>query len=345
MPTFARHMLRRIVLSLTLLAWACVTATPGMAVTALHFSFDRAIDGTAAPFVVASTHGLFRAEGLNVTTGQANGSVDAITRVASGSSDIALADINALIRYRDKEGVAPVKAVFVLFNRAPYAIVARRSRGVASLTDLPGKTLGVAEGDLAIRLWPALARDNGIEAAKIRTERIGAAVREPMLSAGQVDAVSGLSFGSAVNLRDRGVPAADLVVFSFADYGSPAYGSAIIVNPSFAAASPQAVRDFLVATIDGVRASAKNPASAIDTVLARLDSGVRELELERLRTTLRGNILTDDVRREGLGAITPERFDASIEAIGADYKFRRRPVLTDIFDGAFLPPASARKVN
>lgn len=320
-------------------------AHQGEAGTAVRFSLDRPIDGASAPLIVAQDKGFYRAHNLDVEITTAKGSPDAIERVAKGDSDLALADLNALIRYRDTPNAAPVKAVFVLFNRAPYAIVARRSRGVASLTDLPGKTLGVAEGDLAIRLWPALARDNGIEAAKIRTERIGAAVREPMLSAGQIDAVSGLSFGSAVNLRDRGVPAADLVVFSFADYGSPAYGSAIIVNPSFAAASPQAVRDFLVATIDGVRASAKNPASAIDTVLARLDSGVRELELERLRTTLRGNILTDDVRREGLGAITPERFDASIEAIGADYKFRRRPVLTDIFDGAFLPPASARKVN
>ncbi|MFX7816697.1 ABC transporter substrate-binding protein, partial [Acinetobacter baumannii] len=77
--------------------------------------------------------GLFRAEGLTVTADSATSSLDAIARVASGSSDMALADINALIRYRDKEGSLPIKAVFVLYNKAPYAIIARKSRGIATL--------------------------------------------------------------------------------------------------------------------------------------------------------------------------------------------------------------------
>jgi NitT/TauT family transport system substrate-binding protein len=80
-------------------------------------------------------------------------------------SDFALVDINELIRFRDKADAPPVKAVFVLFNKAPYAIIARKSRGIHALSDIEGKTLGVAEGDLSIRLWPALARQNGIKLA------------------------------------------------------------------------------------------------------------------------------------------------------------------------------------
>src|SRR6266702_8142406 len=98
--------------------------------------------------------GLFSAEGLAVTTNFANGSSDAMARVGAGASDFAVVDINALIRSRDNKGAAPIKAVFILFNQAPYAIVARKSRGISTLADLEGKTLGVAEGDLSIRLWP-----------------------------------------------------------------------------------------------------------------------------------------------------------------------------------------------
>ena len=54
----------------------------------------------------------------------------------------------------------------MLHNKAPYAIIARRSRGIDGVTDMQGKTLGVAEGDLAIRMWPALARHIGFEAAR-----------------------------------------------------------------------------------------------------------------------------------------------------------------------------------
>lgn len=345
MPTFARHMLRRIVLSLTLLAWACVTATPGMAVTALHFSFDRTIDGTAAPFVVASTHGLFRAEGLNVTTGQANGSIDAITRVASGSSDIALADINALIRYRDKEGAAPVKAVFVLYNKAPYAIIARKSRGIATMTDIEGKTLGIVDGDSAARLWPAMARRNNIRPGKVKTEKISPAVREPMLSAGQVDAVTGFSFLSAINLRDRGVPANDLVVLRFSDFGSEVYGHALIVNPKFAAANPDAVKAFVRATVAGIRLAIKEPARAIEDVMAQMSGGVRDIELERLRVSIADNIVTDEVRKNGLGGVDDNRFAAAVSQIAEDHEFRKRPLPADILDDTFLPPLAARRIN
>ncbi len=317
----------------------------GMADTAIRLALDRPIDGAAAPLIVAKDKGLFGGRKLDVQFTMAKGSSDAIARIATGDSDVAIADLNALIRYRDTPNAAPVKAVFALFDRAPYAIVARKSRGVAALTDLTGKTLGVAEDDLAIRLWPALAQRNGIDTAKIKMERIGAAVREPMLSAGQVDAVSGLSFGSAINLKDRGVPASDLVVFKFVDYGSPVYGAAIIVNTDFATANPEAVRAFLLGVTDGVRMSAKDSAGAVDAVLARLDSGVRDLELERLRTVLRDNILTDEVRRNGLGAIASDRFEASLDAIALDTKLRRRPVLTDIYDDTFLAPPAARRID
>ena len=157
---------------------------------AIQFSLDRPIDASAAPFVLAASRGLFGSEGLAVNTNIASGSVDGIARVAAGTSDVALVDINELIRFRDKPGTRPIKAVFVLFNKAPYAIIARKSRGIRALSDIEGKTLGVPEGDLSIRLWPALARQNGIKTASVKQSRISAAVREPMLSAGQVDAVT-----------------------------------------------------------------------------------------------------------------------------------------------------------
>ena len=143
----------------------------------IRFAFDRPIDAGASPVLLASASGLFSSEGLTVTTDIAGGSADAIARVASDAADFALADINELIRFRGKSGAPPVRAVFVLFNQAPYAVIARKSRGIHALSDIEGKTLGVAEGDLSIRLWPALARQNGIKLANVKESRIGAAVQ------------------------------------------------------------------------------------------------------------------------------------------------------------------------
>ena len=305
---------------------------------AIQFSLDRPIDASAAPFVLAATRGLFSSEGLAVTTNIASGPADAIARVAAGTSDFALVDINELIRFRDKSGAPPIKAVFVLFNKAPYAIIARKSRGIRALSDIEGKTLGVAEGDLSIWLWPALARQNGIKTGQRQAEpRSAPAVREPMLSAGQVDAVTGFSYLAGINLRDRGVPADDLAVLRYADYGCEAYGFALIVNPAFAAAKPEAVKGFLRAVIAGTHLAIKDPGRAADEVVSRMDGGSRDLELERLRAVIRDNILTDEVKRNGIGGIDPVRFERSIDQIAEDFKFQKRPAAADIFDDSFLP--------
>jgi NitT/TauT family transport system substrate-binding protein len=314
---------------------------------AIQFSLDRPIDAAAAPFVLASAGGLFSAEGLAVTINIAGGSQDAVARVAAGTSDFAVVDINALMRFRDKDkqGGPRIKAVFMLFNKAPYAIIARKSRGVMALTDIEGKTLGVAEGDLSARLWPAVANLNGIKPKSVKQTSIGAAVREPMLSAGQIDAVTGFSYLSAINLRDRGVPADDLAVLKFADYGCEAYGFAIIVNPALAAAKPEAVKAFVRAVTGGVNLTIKNPTIAAAEVVSRMDGGSKDLELERLHSILRDNILTNEVKRNGIGSIDPVRFERSIDQVAEDFKFQKRPQTADIFDDQFLPPLNGRLIN
>jgi len=328
------------------IATGFTTAWPRAAHSAsiVRVLLDRRTDGAAAPFFLAQTKGLFRTEGVDVTADTASGSQDAIERVARGDADIAIADFDVLIRYRDTSGSPALKAIFIVFNRTPYALVARKSRGVAALTDMPGKTLGIADGDLAIRLWPAVARQNGIDVSQIKIERMAAAVRGPMLSAGQVDATTGLSYGTAVDLRDRGVPATDLMVFQFADYGCQCYGQAVIASPQLLAEHPDAAAAFVRALAAGIRQAAKDPAKAVDAALAQMDGGARDVELERLRTVLADNIVTAEVKRNGLGAIDPQRFDSSVQQIAVDYKFRKTPVVTDLFDPGFLPTVAQRKI-
>jgi NitT/TauT family transport system substrate-binding protein len=54
---------------------------------------------------------------------------------------MAFADINALIRYRDQNPSAPVKAVFMVYNKPPYSIVARKNRGITEPKQLESKKL------------------------------------------------------------------------------------------------------------------------------------------------------------------------------------------------------------
>ncbi|MFL6826460.1 MAG: nitrate ABC transporter substrate-binding protein, partial [Bradyrhizobium sp.] len=79
--------------------------------------------------------------------------------------------------------------------------------------------------------------------------------------------------------------------------------------------------------------------------VSRMDGGSRDLELERLRVVISENIVTDEVKRNGIGSIDPARLERSIDQIAEDFKFGKRPGAADIFDSAFLPPLNGRLIN
>jgi NitT/TauT family transport system substrate-binding protein len=312
----------------------------------IKFSLDFKFEGPSAPFVLPLDKGYYKAEGLNVSIDTAAGSIEPINRVASGTYDMGFGDINLLIKFRDANPGTPIKAVFMVYNRPPFSIIGRKSRGIFSLKDLEGKKLGAPLLDGAYAQWPIFVQANGIDASKVTIENVGFPVREPMLAAGQVDAITGFSFSSFINLKDKGVPLDDIVVLLMADYGVNLYGDAIIVNPKFAAEHPDAVKGFLRAFVKGLKETVKSPASAVDSVLKRNDVAKKDVELERLNMAIRDNIVTPEVKANGYGAIDSARLASAIDQIGLSYKFKAdKPKPEDIFDASYLPPAADRKVN
>src|SRR5437868_5696991 len=111
---------------------AALTVAPANAQQAIKFSLDFKFEGPAAPFLVAIDKGYFKAEGLDVTIDSAAGSLEPINRVAAGTYDMGFGDINSLIKFRDANPATSIKAVFMVYNKPPFAIVGRRSRGVSA---------------------------------------------------------------------------------------------------------------------------------------------------------------------------------------------------------------------
>jgi NitT/TauT family transport system substrate-binding protein len=323
---------------------AAASAGAANAETSITFSLFR-YEGPAAPFLVPLDKGYYKAEGLDVSFATVPGSLEPIDRVASGDYDMGFADINTLIKLRDAKPDTPVKAVFMVYNRPPFAVIGRKSRGISAPKDLEGKKLGAPTADAAFAQWPIFVQANGIDASKVTIENVSFPVREPMLAAGQVDAITGFTFSSFVNLKDKGVPVNDITVLLMADYGVNLYGNAILVNQKFAAEHPDAVKGFLRAFVKGLKESMKSPATAVDSVLRRNEATTKAIELERLNMAIHENIVTPEVKANGFGAIDNARFERAIDQIALTHKFKAKPKVDDIFDPSFLPPAAERKAN
>ena len=313
--------------------------------TPIKFSLDFRFEGPSAPFLMGIDKGYYQAEGLDVTIDTAAGSIEPIMRVASGAYDMGFGDINTLIKFRDQNPNMPIKAVFMVYSRAPFSIVARKSRGVTIPKDLEGKKLGAPAADGAFAQWKIFTQANGIDASKVAVENMGFPIREPMLAAGQVDAIAGFSFSSYINLKDRGVPLDDIVVLLMADYGVDLYGNAIIVNPKFATEHPDAVKGFLRAFLKALKSTVKDPSAAVESVIKRNDAAKKDVELERLNMALHDNILTPEAMADGLGGVDAARLDKAIDQIALTYEFKAKPKGTDIFDSSSLPPAADRMAD
>ena len=320
-------------------------ASQASAETAIRFSLDWKFEGTQAPFLVGLDKGYFKAEGLDVTVDTSGGSVEPINRIASGTYDMAFADINSMIKFRDQNPQVPLKAVYMVYSNPPFSIVGRKSRGISDPKSLEGKKLGAPAPDGAYAQWPIFVAANNIDASKVTIMNVGFPVREPMLVAGDVDAITGFSFSSYINIKYSGIAQDDIVVMLMSNYGLKLYGNAILVNPKFAAEKPEAVKAFLRAFNKAMKDTAANPAEAIASVLKRNEVAKRDVELDRLQIALRDNILTPEVKQNGLGGVDADRLEKSIEQIAVTYKFKGDiPKGSDIFDSSFLPAAADRKV-
>lgn len=312
--------------------------------TPVRFTLDWRFEGPAALFLMAQEKGYFKAEGLDVTIDTGNGSREAIPRVASGTYDAGFGDVNSLIRFRDENPGVDLKAVMMVYDKPPFAIVGRKSRGISSdVKSLEGKKFGAPAADGAFAQWPIFKSVNKLDDSKMRMENVGFPVREPMLASGEVDAIFGFSMSSFINLKSRGVPVDDIVTMLMSDYGVELYGNVVMVSPKFMAEKPEAVRGLLRAITKSVKDTIADPALGAQLVIKRNDVAKLDVELERLKMVIDQNVMTPWVKANGFGGIDKDRWERALDQIALTAPFKDKAKAGDAFTDAYLP-ASAERV-
>jgi NitT/TauT family transport system substrate-binding protein len=327
---------------------AAMVAAPAIAQAPVNvrFTLDWRFEGPAALFVNGVDKGYFTAEGINLTVDVGNGSRESIPRVASNTYDMGFGDVNSLIRFRDENPTIDLKAVAMVYDRPPFSIVGRKSRGItADVKSLEGKKFGAPAADAAYAQWPIFKTVNKLDDSGMKFENVGFPVREPMLASGEVDAVFGFANSSFINIKARGVPESDITLMLMSDYGVQLYGNVIMVSPRMMAENPEAIRRFLRALTRSIKDVVKNPDGAIDSVIRRNDVAKREVELERLKMTLDMNVATPWAKANGVGGIDPARWSAALDQIGLTFQFKDKARSGAAFVDTFLPAAAERKFD
>ncbi|MCW5649448.1 MAG: ABC transporter substrate-binding protein [Ramlibacter sp.] len=332
-------MKKRVFLKTTaaLAAAAAFVGTASAQTTPIKFQLDWRFEGPASLFLVPAAKGYFKDAKLDVSIDAGNGSGGTVTRVASGTYDMGFADLAALMEFHANNPDAPNKpvAVMMVYNNTPASVMALKKSGIKTPADLNGKKLGAPVFDAGRRAFPIFAKANSISG--VQWTAMDPPLRETMLVRGDVDAITGFTFTSLLNLEARGVKAEDVVVLPYPNYGVKLYGNVIIASPKLIKENPAAVKAFLSAFAKGIKDVIAKPEAAIETVKARDGIINTALETRRLKLAIDTVVNSPDARAEGFGQVVPGRLSLMASQVSDAFNTKTRVNPDTVWNPAFLP--------
>jgi NitT/TauT family transport system substrate-binding protein len=254
------------VLALLLAACGGTTTSGGSAASSATPSSARKIsiglgyipDIQFAPFYVAKSKGYYTAAGLDVTFN--HGIVpDLIGSMIAGKSDFVFASGDEMLVARDKQ--LKVIDVASIFQKYPVSLIIPADSPVKTLSDLKGHSIGVPGlyGATYTGLLALLYKAN-MKLSDVKVQSIGFTQVAALMSH-RVDAVMGYANNEPLRLESNGFK---VRTFAVSDY-QPLVSNGIVTTEDTYHNQSQVVRNFVQATLKGLKDVIADPAGAVET--------------------------------------------------------------------------------
>jgi NitT/TauT family transport system substrate-binding protein len=298
------------------------------------FSLDWVVSGRHAPYFTALDKGYYADENISVTIVRGYNSTDSIKQVASGRSQFAFADIGTLILARANDGVN-VKAVAVIYAKAPHFFFCNADAGINTPNDLVGHTIGAPAGNSHRVLFPVFAKLNNFDPTKVNWVTLDASLLSPSLFSKKVDCIP--EYFSPLLEKQAADANFHYSILRFSDFGMNFYSNSIIVSEETIAKNPDLVHRFVRATLKGLQYSFDHPDEAVD-ILQRyhpeVDNkavAVQEIGLVQLLA------MSDEAKLNGLGYMDALKIKDTLNLISGAFGIATTVKPDDLYTDTFLP--------
>lgn len=291
---------------------ALLTAPLSMAVDKVNFQLDWLPGGDKSPIYVGIDQGFFADVGIEVKINQGRGSTEAITRIATGTSDIGIADIVALLQAKAVDDV-PVKAIYSILSQAPHAFVVKKEAGIQTVADVKGKKIATSPFTSSNIFLPLLLEANGLQDSDIKLIKTDPGALGPMLITNATDVV--ISWLTSVDryrsqAKQAGV---ELNIIPWYDAGLEFYATSLIASEHFLTNRPDVAKRFLRAFHKSLEFAFAYPdiaAKAVNKKVPEADVATAVATINSMRTLVYNTVSKND----GIGNITPERLQLTWQA-------------------------------
>lgn len=293
-------------------AWTAALST-AQAADKVVYQLDWLPGGDKAPIYVCIQKRFCADAGLEVTIESGRGSSEAITKLATGVSDIGSAGIGALMSAKANEDV-PVTAVMSLFNKGPHAFYAISGSGIEKIEDVKGKTVATSPFTESNIYLPLVLEDLGMSETDIELTKADPGALGPMLMTGSTNVIIAWLTDVTRYTNQAREAGKELVIFPWSAAGLELYSAALIASDKFLEERPEVARRFLGAYKKSIAFAHENPKEAAEAVVAM----VPELSAENVEGSLKDAmalIYNEVTETDGLGALESGRLQATWERV------------------------------
>ncbi len=292
-------------IQLTLSGTALATSANVFAADKVTFQLDWLPGGDKAPVYVAVQQGFFAEEDLDVTIKQGKGSTDAITKVATGTADIGSSDLVSVLVAKANDDV-PVKAIYSLFSKAPYAFYVLQDSGINSVKDVANKSIATSPFTSANVFLPLLLKKNNVDENSVTVTKADPGALNPMLITGKSDVMISWVTDTVKNKNQAEAVGKELKILPWHDAGLDFYSSSLIASDRFLAQKPDVAKRFVKAYAKAVAYTWEHPQESAQDV-HKMVPEVDAKEAADTIISIKDLVLNEVSKKDGVGAFTPAR--------------------------------------